>query len=93
MAYYALPMVSFNDDAKQAASDGRWGRMLKSYDGSFRGAAFYATIGQSGKFIGYLKMYRQQLTKLQKATAKINKFIANVGKLERKANGVRQSHN
>lgn len=25
MAYYALPMVSFNDDAKQAASGGNWG--------------------------------------------------------------------
>ncbi|MBS4766311.1 hypothetical protein KG007_08825 [Alistipes sp. kh20] len=91
IAYYMLPMVSFNDAAQQAAADGRWGAYAGNLVlGALEGAAFYVTIGQSSRFVGYVKM-SVATTKIAKATAKIDKFIVTVGKLERKAGGVRQA--
>lgn len=58
--------------------------------GALEGAAFYMTIGQSNKLVGYLKM-SAATTRVAKAAAQIDKFIATVGKLERKAGGVRQA--
>lgn len=91
IAYYMLPMVSFNDAAKQAAADGRWGAYTGNLVlGALEGVAFYTTLGQSNNFIGYVKM-SAATAKITKATAKIDKFIATVGKLERKADGARQA--
>lgn len=91
IAYYMLPMVSFNDAAKQAAADRRWGAYAGNIAlGALEGVAFYSTLGQSKYFTGYIKM-SVATAKITKATAKIDKFLASVGKLERKADGARQA--